>query len=323
MTSKSINIPIIDFSPFLSENSGTDQRDKVVQQVFEACTTVGFLYAKNIGISEQELGNIFDVSKRFFALPDEVKSTIPWTESNRGYVKMKGEKLDPVAIPTGDPKEAFNMLATDNVWLPDSIDNIKDMKPSLESFFQRSRKAALVVLQAYAMALKLDPTFFNKNSMGDENATTLRLLKYPRRKLNPNNPHAELRAGAHTDYGSITLLWQDNAGGLQVQLRNRQDWFDVEPLGTNVCLVNTGDLLMRWSNNVLLSTRHRVVDSFEDKNSEGELWSKERFSIALFVHPDDNVSVECFESCKSENNPAQYELINAREYLDKLLAATY
>ncbi len=54
---------------------------------------------------------------------------------------------------------------------------------------------------------------------------------------------AELRAGAHTDYGSITLLWQDNAGGLQVQLRNRQDWFDVEPLGTSVCLVNTGDLV--------------------------------------------------------------------------------
>jgi isopenicillin N synthase-like dioxygenase len=319
----SIQIPIIDFAAFSAENSSNDQLDAVAQQVFEACTTVGFLYAKNIGVSEQELATIFDVSKRFFALPDEIKSSIPWTESNRGYVKMKGEKLDPVSNPSGDPKEAFNMLATDNVWLPSTTDGINDMRPALEGFFQRSRKAALVVLQAYAMALKLEPNFFTKNSIGDKNATTLRLLKYPRRKLNPNNPHAELRAGAHTDYGSITLLWQDNAGGLQVQLRNRQDWFDVEPLGQNVCLVNTGDLLMRWSNNVLLSTRHRVVDSFEEKNGNDELWSKERFSIALFVHPDDDVSVECFESCKSDANPAQYEPINAKEYLDRLLAATY
>lgn len=63
---------------------------------------------------------------------------------------------------------------------------------------------------------------------------------------------AELRAGAHTDYGSITLLWQDNAGGLQVQLRGRQDWFDVEPLGQNVCLVNTGDLVRAYERKQML-----------------------------------------------------------------------
>jgi isopenicillin N synthase-like dioxygenase len=157
MEEKSIRIALLQIlTPnlflFVVENSSNDQLDAVAQQVFEACTTVGFLYAKNIGVryyklcplcfcnfslispivSEQELATIFDVSKRFFALPDEIKSSIPWTESNRGYVKMKGEKLDPVSNPSGDPKEAFNMLATDNVWLPSTTDGINDMRPALE-----------------------------------------------------------------------------------------------------------------------------------------------------------------------------------------------
>ena len=82
--------------------------------------------------SNEELGTVFDLSRRFFALPDEIKSKISWTESNRGYVKMKGEKLDPVTNPMGDPKEAFNVLATDNSWLPDTIDGVKDMRQILE-----------------------------------------------------------------------------------------------------------------------------------------------------------------------------------------------
>ena len=126
-------------------------------------------------------------------------------------------------------------------------------------------------------------------------------------------PHssAQLGAGAHTDYGSITLLFQDEVGGLEL-LRADRTWQQAPPV-RGAAVINTGDLMERWTNGRFRSTVHRV------RPISG---SQDRYSIALFVDPDAAVEVECFQSCISAERPARYPRITAGEHIRRKIAAT-
>jgi len=136
-----------------------------------------------------------------------------------------------------------------------------------------------------------------------------RLIHYPPQHENPSD--GQFGAAAHTDYGTITVLWQDDVGGLQV--RNRDgDWIDAPPIeGTFV--INIGDMLERWSNNLFVSTPHRVV------NASG----RERYSIPVFYDPDYDVTVECLPNCSSNDNPQRHDPINAGEYITARYDGSY
>lgn len=317
----SVKIPIVDFQPFVSGDSYGQER--VAQDIYQAYHAVGFMYLKNHGVPTDLLERVFQESQRFFDLPLDIKQELAWTEafSNRGYVGMQRERLNPQR--PGDAKECFNIgqeipaiassSATEaaliqNRWLPGDA----AFRQTMLTFFDECIAAADRVLQAFALALHLPPSYLVNLHRKREN--TLRLLHYPPLAdavLEPN----QIRAGEHSDYGSITLLFQDDVGGLEVQSLSGEWLF--APCIPDTVLVNTGDLMQRWTNDAFRSTKHRVGVPTGDRAR------RSRYSIAFFCHPDMDAEIQCIDSCHSPRNPAKYAPILAGDHLIELLQATY
>ncbi len=314
-----IDIPVIDFSPFLEDDP--DGKQRVAQMIYRACHEVGFMYLKNHGIPEGVIAQAFEQSQQFFALPMEEKQKIAWSSetSNRGYIGIERERLD--EHQPGDLKEAFNvgrdvspeeLTEADkalvlNKW-PEGQDSFKR---TISDFFEVCAEAASRVFRAFAIALDMPETYIVDKHQSK--GYTLRLLHYPPMNVTPKP--GQIRAGAHSDYGTLTLLFQDDVGGLEV-LTKRGDWMSA-PCVPGTILINTGDLTERWSNDVFRSTKHRVGLPHPDKAG------RDRYSIAFFCQPDADADIVCFPSCQSDDNPPRYAPIKSGDYLLSRLQATY
>ncbi|MEH2105947.1 isopenicillin N synthase family dioxygenase [Nostoc sp.] len=291
-------IPVIDLTAFTNGNATT--RQAVVKQIYQACHEIGFMYLENLGISKNLINQVFTHSKSFFNLPLEVKQKQAWSDelSNTGYVGIERERLNPNK--PGDLKEALNV----NKQVAVKID------ASIVTFYDICTELANTILQAYALALELPENYFTTRH--NQQNHTLRLLHYPPLQT-PPKPR-QVRAGEHSDYGSITLLFQDDVGGLEVQTASRE-WI-AAPAISDTVVVNTGDLMQRWTNHVFCSTKHRVMIPSDNRVNQS------RYSIAFFCHPNDHTEIACLESCQKEQLPI-YPPILAGEYLLQRLQATY
>ncbi|MFB2880163.1 isopenicillin N synthase family dioxygenase [Floridanema aerugineum] len=314
-------IPIIDFAPFI--NGDANSKNLIANQVNQACQGIGFMYIKNTGISENLIKQVFREAKIFFALPITVKNQLAWSDefSNRGYVGIERERLNPEQ--PGDLKEAFNVGKEDNStnfnfgqnntslicnpW-PSGEENFRE---TVLNFYQACTETANIILEAFAIALQ-QPTNFFTNTHTAQNHT-LRLLHYPPLQQTPKP--GQVRAGEHSDYGSITLLFQDEIGGLEV-CTTAGKWI-AAPTIPDTILVNTGDLMQRWTNHVFCSTKHRVMIPEDEKKAVS------RYSIAFFCHPNDDTLIEAISSCVREDFPQLYPPISAGDYLLSRLQATY
>jgi isopenicillin N synthase-like dioxygenase len=318
VTAKLGKIPIIDFAPFL-KGTIVAQR-QVAQAIFAACHEVGFMYLKNYGISPNLVNQTFQASQQFFARPIAEKAKVAWSNefSNRGYVGVARERLNPNR--PADFKEAFNVGQEDltapqpmpcdplaNQWLPGD----DTFRETILAFFAACNTTANHVLNAFELALKLPPSFIVDRHITQ--AHILRLLHYP--AIAQPLESKQMRAGEHSDYGSITLLFQDAVGGLEVKTM-ADDWV-AAPCIPDTVLVNTGDLMQRWSNDVFRSTLHRV------SLPEGEQSHQSRYSIAFFCQPDPTAEITCIDSCQSPARPPRYTPILAGEHLINSLKATY
>jgi isopenicillin N synthase-like dioxygenase len=314
-----VDIPIIDFAPFLDDDP--EGKRRVAQTIYRACHEVGFMYLKNHGIPEGAIAQAFDQSQQFFAMPTEEKQTIAWSSetSNRGYIGIERERLD--EHQPGDLKEAFNvgcevppeeLAEADealvlNKW-PEGQDTFKD---TISDFFEVCAEAASRVFRAFAIALDMPETYIVDKHQSK--GYTLRLLHYPPMNVTPKP--GQIRAGAHSDYGTLTLLFQDDVGGLEVQTKSGE-WISA-PCIPGTILINTGDLTERWSNDVFRSTKHRVGLPTPEKAG------RDRYSIAFFCQPDADADIVCFPSCQSDDNPPRYAPIKSGDYLLSRLQATY
>ncbi|MCC5665122.1 isopenicillin N synthase family oxygenase [Nostoc sp. CHAB 5784] len=293
-----VTIPIIDLTAFT--NGDTITRQNIIKQIYQACHEIGFMYLQNPGISKDLIRQVFAHSKSFFNLPLEVKQKQAWSDefNNTGYVGLERERLDPNK--PGDLKEAFNI----NKQAAIRID------ASILAFYDSCTELANTVLQAYALALELPEDFFITRH--NQQNHTLRSLHYPPLQTPPKP--GQVRAGEHSDYGSITLLFQDDVGGLEVQTASGE-WI-VAPAIPDTVVVNTGDLMQRWTNDMFCSTKHRVMIPNDNKVKQS------RYSMAFFCHPNDDTEIACLESCQKEQSPI-YPPILAGEYLLSRLQATY
>ena len=319
MSKMLVQIPVIDFKPFIRGDAVA--RHAVVQQIYQACHEIGFLYLKNPGTSQDMIDELFTQAKHFFDLPYSVKHQLAWSDSfsNRGYVGVERERLDPDK--PGDLKEAFNVgkeISTDelspsqsrsslllNQWPPD-----QEFRTYVLAFYHACTEVAGRILQAFALALQLPEDFFAVRH--DQQNHTLRLLHYPPLQRSPKQ--GQVRAGEHSDYGSITLLFQDEVGGLEVQT-TAGEWIAAPSIPGTV-VVNTGDLMQRWTNHVFCSTKHRVVIPMDDTVKQS------RYSIAFFCHPNNDTEIACLPSCQG-TQPSIYPPISAGDYLLSRLQATY
>jgi isopenicillin N synthase-like dioxygenase len=299
------HIPIIDLRSLV--NADNSERQAVVEQVYQACHEIGFLYIKYSGISYNLIRQLFSQSQQFFDLADETKSQLAWLDEfhNSGYVGIERECLDPNQ--PGDLKEALNLNAK---FLIQSPGFSEEFRSCVLSFWEACIQVTNTLLQAFALALELPEDFFILNH--NEQAHTLRLLHYPPLQQSPKI--GQVRAGEHSDYGSITLLFQDDIGGLEVQTKDGE-WI-AAPAIPNTIIVNTGDFMQRWTNHIFCSPKHRVGIPTDERVK------RSRYSVAFFCHPNENTEVACLPGCDLEQ-PAIYPPISAKDYLISRLQATY
>ncbi len=260
--------------------------------IHQACLHTGFFVAVGHGV-EEEMRAVFAASHAFFALPQADKERTPYLE-RYGYVPHEGEAVDTTR--TAHRSEYLDLGLADEVPMPD----VPGFARAVRDYQQAARSLGSLLLTVLAEQLGAPPTWFLDRMT--EPQCRLRLLHY--------RPTPALRDGTlavpaapHTDYGALTLLATDGVPGLEVQPIGG-DWTPVvAPPGSLV--VNLGDMLARWTNDVYRSTPHRVVGSTE----------QHRYSIPFFVNPNPDAVIDCVPSCVRADRPARYAPVRAGDYL--------
>ena len=306
-------LPIISLAGLRSDDPV--QRRAIAAELGRACREVGFFYVTDHGIPQAVCEDAFTLAKELFALPTAEKEELSIKRSphNRGYVAMADEKLNPES--GADMKEAFN-IGTD---FPEDHPDVLAGKPfrgvnfwpSIDGWRQRALgyfdhclELGRTIHRGFSIDLGLDEEFFAQHLTLP--IATLRMLHYP--PSAGSNKREDGGAGTHSDYGNVTILATDAVAGLEV-LNRQGEWVQAPHVpGAFVC--NIGDCLMRWSNDVYVSTPHRVRPP-----------AKERYSIAFFleVNPD---SVVDPRDVVPDQAP-KYQPITCAEYLASRLNATY
>ena len=307
-------IPILDIGELV--NGGPAAASQVAAAIGAACREVGFFYVVNHGVDARLIGAAFSRSRAFFAAPlaDKRALAIEKVGGNRGYSGLLREALDPAR--GADMKEAFNIglnLEADdpeilagaafrslNAWPPQA-----EFKSTLLAYFDACLALGLTLHRAFAVDLSLAEDFFADKFTRP--MATLRLLRYPAAS---GATTVQTGAGEHTDYGNLTLLATDGVGGLEVRTR-AGDWI-AAPVVAGAFVVNIGDCLMRWTNDIYVSTPHRVV------NRSG----RERYSIAFFLDPNPEALVAAIPACIAPGESPRHAPIRAADHLKSRLDAS-
>ncbi len=313
------DIPGLDLGPYLEGRPGA--LDALAAELRHVCENVGFFYVKNHGVQKHLVDAAFAGSAHFHALPLERKMEIPLDMNNVGYMPVNASmqrhsKVEKARKPNynasffckrdrtpEDPdviaKKPFRGL---NQWPRD----LPGFREAIVAYTAAAEDLGMKLLPVVARALDLPADFFKP--FFNPAQFSLRLLHYPPRdEAEPE----QFGTGAHTDGGFLTLLVQGGVGGLQIRRTDGQ-WLNA-PVLPGHFLVNSGDMMKRWTNNRFLSTPHRVM------NNSGV----ERYSMAFFFDPHLDRVLECLPTCTDPANPPQYPPITYGEYLSEFLNANY
>ncbi len=301
------SIPVIDISPLYGDDLAGARA--VAADIRRASVEAGFFYIRGHHMPPDLMRATLMASKFFFARPDAEKRAIQVNGAHRGYVPFAQTTLGRQY--KADLKESFNFafpFAADD---PDVVagkpligvnqwpQGEEVWRSVLEDYYRTLFEVGQRVLEGFALALDAPRTYFR--DLYKRPLVRTRLLHYPPQP--EGSGEDQFGAAPHTDWGCMTLLWQDQVGGLQVGNRAGQ-WIDA-PYIEGTFVVNIGDMLERWSNDLFVSTPHRVV------NASG----RERYSIPMFYDPDFDTAVECLPNCSGPGNPPKYPRTVAGEYI--------
>ncbi len=300
-------IPVIDVGALAGDDTAAIRRTAAAMRA--ASETAGFFCIANHGVAEALSAAAVRASRRFFALPLDRKRRSAVNALHRGYIEMGEARLDGDA--ETDRKESFvwglelgpddpdvaagKPLIGPNRW----PDDMPEMRPPVYAWFEAAGACARNVLKGLAVGLGLPAGYFAGRFA--KPLARGSLVRYP--------PQPEGAGGrsfgtaAHTDYGGITLVWQDDTGGLEVENR-AGEWVPVDPV-PGALVVNIGDLMARWTNDVFASNRHRVIN-----RSGGE-----RYSMAVFFDPDYDTVIETLPTCLAPGEAPRYPPVVCGEYI--------
>jgi len=303
----SIFIPTIDFQ--LYDEKDDAALEDLASQVSEALTRSGFMKVMNLGITSAQIDDIFARSKWFFSLSEEEKSTSAYVsaQENFGYQSLALEHLDPSK--PADLKQTFTLRDLLRHDKDDPRWPAPEFRDQSTGFYKACLEGAYRVQRVLSKALGMDQDFFVQYHRGEN--VSLRLLYYPSSGID-DIAAGQLGAGAHTDYGMMTLLFQKDIGGLEVQ-DVAGIWHPVAP-ENNTIVINTGDLMERWTNGKYRSTPHRVQPKIGDVD---------RYSIAVFVDPDTETPVKVLDSCLKLGEEPRYSEVTAGEHIQGKIAASH
>lgn len=300
-------IPVIDIAPF--REGELEGSRHVVETIGRACEEIGFFIIVGHGVPGALINRMYDTSRAFFDMPPEKKALVKKTGELRGglmYFSMMAESLaasrgekrpgdlkesldyGPGFFGDGWPTEPANLQA---VWL---------------KYYQAMSELSHDLRRIFALAIGLAETYFDDKF--DNHHSSLRVINYPEQEQAPLP--GQLRAGAHSDYGVLTILRSEaSSGGLQAQHRNGE-WIAV-PAIDGAFVVNIGDAMMRWTNDRWISTVHRVVNPPVQAGQ-----SSRRQSIPFFHNPNMEAVIECLDVFCDDDHPPQYEPITYGEYAE-------
>lgn len=309
-------IPVIDLGPFA--RGSPEVRRRVAAAVDEACRNIGFFYVVNHGVPQPLIDRAFAEAKRFFDLPAEEKARIAIENSpcHRGWFALGGENLDPARQrAAGDLKEGVKIgqdLPADHPLVRAGVplhgpnqwpEGLPGWKETWQSYYAAMCGLGLEIMHAFALGLGLDEDYFD--AWLTLPMATAGPLHYP-----PQTgviTEARIGAGAHTDFGCLTVLAQDASGGLQVR-NSAGEWLSA-PVVPGSFVVNIGDMMARWTNDLYASTLHRVI------NTSG----RDRYSIPFFYDPNHDTPVRCLETCTGPERPPRYQPTTSLQHLlDKI-----
>jgi isopenicillin N synthase-like dioxygenase len=298
-------VPVIDIA---DSRSGIDAaKRRIAEQIDDACRAVGFLVIAGHGVSLDLIARMHDVSRRFFDLPEVAKRRYIRSDPDtyRGYYPLASNAvaysrddraappdfremfaINPISIDPGDPYYATPLgqqLFAPNIWpevVPGFVRTWTDYYLAMEGL-------AVSLMRLFALALGLAEDWFDDKI--DKHVTNLVASNYPDQP--EELPGGQLRAGAHTDYGSLTILkTEDKPGGLEVLGRDGA-WRAV-PVIPDTFIINIGDLMARWTNERWVSTMHRVANPPRDASI-----GTRRQSLIFFHQPNYDAAIECLPTC--------------------------
>lgn len=312
------SLPVIDIRG-LSSDSLAD-RKAVGAKLRTACLDNGFFYISHHGVPEQDVADVFSEAAAFFDLPAAEKAEVDKSRSkaNRGYEPLQGQTLEPGAPP--DLKEGYYIgpehAADDPRVLAGMFNHGPNQwpagrprfQPVMQSYLDTMLDLSARMMRGIALSLDLPENYFA--GYCNDAMATVRLLHYPPQSAQTSPD--QKGAGAHTDFGGLTLLRQGEIGGLQVWDQNSGGWIHADPVpGTFV--VNLGDMIARWTNDRYRSTLHRVV------NASG----RERYSVPFFYTGNYAHTVECIPTCLSPGEQPKYPPITVENHMRAMYQRTY
>jgi isopenicillin N synthase-like dioxygenase len=278
-------VPVLDLSVSQDSDLASACRD--------ACQRFGFFQITNHGVDAVLIRQHADLQKRFFAMPKEKKEQILVNSLNRGYTPVNEETLDPAHSTTGDAHEGLYFgrevsadspdaalpLHGPNQWPDEGL--LPEYRTTVEAYMKAMTDLGHRLLRLLALSLDLPEDYFAQ--FFHRPMTFLRPLHYVSAKS--DEAAGKFAAGAHTDYGCLTILWTDGTPGLQIYLQDQ--WKNIDPIPGGF-IINLGDMLHRWTGGLYPSTLHRVINPL----------GVERWSNVFFFEPDPLAVVEVVPSCK-------------------------
>ncbi len=325
--SMSAEFPIFDLGAF--EDSDASHRKALGTEVDRICRSTGFLAVGNHGVPQPVIDAAWNKAHDFFSLPAAAKqpARAPFEGYPYGYLGPEAEALaksrgvdtppdlkesfngGPQTIPEGmaDPQAlAFCYAAT--IW-PDEPPGFVD---AWKAYYRAMEELAERIMRVFAVALRLPEDYFS--AFIDQPISALRALNYPQQDIAPKP--GQLRAGAHTDYGSLTILLpQAGSRGLEIHAADGR-WIPVPPV-EGAFVINIGDLMARWTNDRWVSTLHRVVNPPPEAGGTGR-----RQSFAFFHQPNWHAEIKCLPSCLAAGENARYDPVLSGPYLMSKFQAT-
>ena len=313
------NIPVLDLD--LVNKASPNSKGQFIRELDQACRTAGFFYIANHGVDHELIAQTFEQSARFFELSAERKMAmhLSLSKCRRGYERIGDQTLDENALP--DQKESYYCgidYPPDHPYVVKGYDTygtsqwpneLTSFQATMSHYIQAQLKLCNQLMSLIAQALN-EPAEYFEPTLNDP-MVTLRLLRYP-----PHPPLADAKlfgAGAHTDWGALTTLAQDEQGGLQIQMPNGQ-WVGAPPIA-DTFVVNLGDMMPRWTNDIYRSNPHRVINASSS--------DKPRFSIPFFFEPNYEAPIEAIASTVSKERPKRYGPCTAGEHLRAMVEKTY
>lgn len=308
--------PVLDIGPWLN---GQD-KGKVVREFDRICREIGFFYLVGHGIAPQRMADMLAQAARFFALPETEKRRYTVGDNRRGYEPFGLQTLDFDAPP--DIKESLLIggdQSPDHPYVQEGLANygpnrwpddrdIPGFQRACAAYYADMLALGRELMAIFATVAGLAEDYFDP--MLAEPMATLRLIHYPPQPGAVRNN--QIGCGAHTDWGAVTLLLQDDTGGLEVQDASGE-WLYADPL-PGAYVVNIGDMMPVWTNGAYFSNPHRV------RNKHPE---RDRYSLPFFIDPDYHAQVACLDAFRQPGETPRLAPRSVGEHIDLMYATSY